>query len=128
MCKWRWCFSHEIPPFFVYMICVIDLEDIIGRDSEVVFLGEIAIRTVVMFVLILTILRLSGRCGVRQLTVFEVAIPAMGCHAYWRGEGSSRQASCRSRPVSYWFSPLVFFISPFLMGPVGCMQVSCRLL
>ncbi|WP_164122958.1 MULTISPECIES: DUF421 domain-containing protein [Sphingobacterium] len=53
---------------------MINLEDIIGRDSEVFFLIEIAIRTVIMFVLILTILRLSGRRGVRQLTVFEVAI------------------------------------------------------
>lgn len=51
-----------------------DLEDLIGRDSELAFLGEIALRTIVMFVLILTILRLSGRRGVRQLTVFEVAI------------------------------------------------------
>lgn len=58
----------------VYDACMIDLKDIIGCYSEISFLGEIAIRTVVMFLLILTILRLSGRRGVRQLTVFEVAI------------------------------------------------------
>lgn len=53
---------------------MIDLEDLVGRNSEVIFLAEIAIRTVIMFLLILTVLRLSGRRGVRQLTVFEVAI------------------------------------------------------
>jgi len=35
---------------------------------------EIAIRTVIMFLLILTFLRLSGKKGVRQLSIFEVAI------------------------------------------------------
>lgn len=74
VCKWRWCFIDETSPFSIYVICMIDLEDFFGRRSEMIFLGEIAIRTVVMFVLILTILRLSGRRGVRQLTVFEVAI------------------------------------------------------
>lgn len=38
------------------------------------FLSEIVWRTVIMFLLILIILRLSGRRGVRQLTLFEVAI------------------------------------------------------
>ncbi|ERJ57318.1 hypothetical protein M472_00925 [Sphingobacterium paucimobilis HER1398] len=51
-----------------------EMDDLIGPDSQGDFLIEIAIRTVIMFVLILTILRLSGRRGVRQLTVFEVAI------------------------------------------------------
>lgn len=53
---------------------MIEFDKIWGHDSESVFLIEIAIRTVIMFVLILTILRLSGRRGVRQLTLFEVAI------------------------------------------------------
>ncbi|MBL1408975.1 DUF421 domain-containing protein [Sphingobacterium sp. C459-1T] len=53
---------------------MIEMDDLIGPDSQGDFLIEIAIRTVIMFVLILTILRLSGRRGVRQLTVFEVAI------------------------------------------------------
>ena len=35
---------------------------------------EIAIRTLIMFLLILTFLRLSGKKGVRQLSIFEVAI------------------------------------------------------
>src|SRR5690606_18192599 len=41
---------------------------------ELSFLVEIGARTVIMFLIILVILRLSGRRGVRQLTVFEVAI------------------------------------------------------
>lgn len=35
---------------------------------------EIALRTMIMFLLILTFLRLSGKKGVRQLSIFEVAI------------------------------------------------------
>lgn len=35
---------------------------------------EIALRTMIMFMLILTFLRLSGKKGVRQLSIFEVAI------------------------------------------------------
>lgn len=53
---------------------MIEFDKILGSGSERAFLIEIAIRTVIMFILILTILRLSGRRGVRQLTLFEVAI------------------------------------------------------
>lgn len=35
---------------------------------------EILVRTVVMFVLVLIIIRLSGKRGVRQLSIFEIAI------------------------------------------------------
>lgn len=35
---------------------------------------EIAFRTLVMFLLVLAFLRLSGKKGVRQLSIFEVAI------------------------------------------------------
>ncbi|RYE00177.1 MAG: DUF421 domain-containing protein [Sphingobacteriales bacterium] len=38
------------------------------------FMIEIFLRTTLMFLLILIVLRLSGRRGVRQLTLFEVAI------------------------------------------------------
>lgn len=41
---------------------------------EAEFLLEILYRTCVMFLVILLVLRLSGRRGVRQLTLFEVAI------------------------------------------------------
>ncbi|MGX1641157.1 MULTISPECIES: DUF421 domain-containing protein [Sphingobacterium] len=43
-----------------------------GASSEL--LVEIVLRTLIMFLLILIILRISGRRGVRQLTLFEVAI------------------------------------------------------
>lgn len=38
------------------------------------FIGEILFRTAFMFLLVLLVLRLSGKQGVRQLTLFEVAI------------------------------------------------------
>lgn len=43
-----------------------------GVDAS--FLSEIAIRSAIMFFFILCVLRLSGRRGVKQLTLFEVAI------------------------------------------------------
>lgn len=42
--------------------------------AQVDFMIEIFARTILMFLLILIVLRLSGRRGVRQLTLFEVAI------------------------------------------------------
>lgn len=51
-----------------------DLEKIILEGAERAFALEIFGRTVFMFLLILIVLRLSGRRGVRQLTLFEVAI------------------------------------------------------
>ncbi len=53
---------------------MIDIDKIFSDGVEGSFLVEIAARTIIMFLLILIILRLSGRRGVRQLTVFEVAI------------------------------------------------------
>lgn len=50
------------------------LEKLFMMGVEIGFVGEIVWRTVIMFILILLILRLSGRRGVRQLTLFEVAI------------------------------------------------------
>lgn len=49
-------------------------EKIFIAGVEVDFLYEIAMRSVLMFFFILCVLRLSGRRGVRQLTLFEVAI------------------------------------------------------
>lgn len=58
-------------------------------------------RTLFMFVLILVVLRLSGRRGVRQLTLFEVAIIlAMGSAA---GDPMFQQE------VSIWIGGLVLF-------------------
>lgn len=42
--------------------------------AQLDFMIEIFARTILMFLLILIVLRLSGRRGVRQLTLFEVAI------------------------------------------------------
>ncbi|WP_410528669.1 DUF421 domain-containing protein [Sphingobacterium sp. GVS05A] len=53
---------------------MINLEKIFANDIDTSFLVEIGLRSTIMFLLILTILRLSGRRGVRQLTLFEVAI------------------------------------------------------
>ncbi|MDR2274798.1 MAG: DUF421 domain-containing protein [Sphingobacterium sp.] len=53
---------------------MINLEKVFADGIETRFLLEIGLRSVIMFLLILTILRLSGRRGVRQLTLFEVAI------------------------------------------------------
>lgn len=38
------------------------------------FMAELIVRTAIMFLMILLVLRLSGKRGVRQLTLFEVAI------------------------------------------------------
>lgn len=50
------------------------LEQIFYADSSVGFLVEIVLRTLVMFTFVLLVLRVSGRRGVKQLTIFDVAI------------------------------------------------------
>lgn len=49
-------------------------EKLLLDGAQLDFLVEIFARTILMFLLILVVLRLSGRRGVRQLTLFEVAI------------------------------------------------------
>lgn len=51
-----------------------ELEKIIWEGAEWDFILEIVGRSIIMFIMILVILRLSGKKGVRQLTLFEVAI------------------------------------------------------
>lgn len=51
-----------------------NLEEIFYTDSSAELLTEILLRSFVMFGLILIFLRISGRRGVKQLTLFEVAI------------------------------------------------------
>src|SRR3954464_14404634 len=54
----------------------------VNVDWNAVFLGdldfsfgiEIVVRTLIMFIMVLLMLRLSGKKGVRQLSLFEVAI------------------------------------------------------
>lgn len=50
------------------------LYEILFDGASPSLLTEIVLRTLIMFLLILAILRISGRRGVRQLTLFEVAI------------------------------------------------------
>lgn len=49
-------------------------EKLLLDGAQFDFILEIFMRTILMFLLILIVLRLSGRRGVRQLTLFEVAI------------------------------------------------------
>ena len=52
----------------------LDLADLFLNDLDLSFAIEIVVRTLLMFCLILAFLRLSGKKGVRQLSIFEVAI------------------------------------------------------
>ncbi|PRD48652.1 DUF421 domain-containing protein [Sphingobacterium haloxyli] len=52
----------------------VDIKNLLIESIEWHFIGEIVVRTAIMFLMILLVLRLSGKRGVRQLTLFEVAI------------------------------------------------------
>ncbi|WP_374948720.1 DUF421 domain-containing protein [Mucilaginibacter sp.] len=52
----------------------LNLSDIFTKDLDFTFGIEIVVRTLVMFILILVVLRMTGKKGVRQLSIFEVAI------------------------------------------------------
>ncbi len=52
----------------------LDWNKILIGDLDFSFGAEIVIRSLVMFAMVLLILRLSGKKGVRQLSLFEVAI------------------------------------------------------
>jgi uncharacterized membrane protein YcaP (DUF421 family) len=51
-----------------------DLQRIFADKFDLVFAGEILLRTFIMFLFVLVFLRMSGKKGIRQLSVFEVAI------------------------------------------------------
>jgi uncharacterized membrane protein YcaP (DUF421 family) len=51
-----------------------DWNAIFLSDLTLVFAAEIIVRTLIMFVIVLVILRMTGKKGVRQLSIFEVAI------------------------------------------------------
>lgn len=51
-----------------------DFKDIFLNDLDSSLALEIVIRTLIMFMVIMVFLRLSGKKGVRQLSIFEVAI------------------------------------------------------
>ncbi|RZK19773.1 MAG: DUF421 domain-containing protein [Pedobacter sp.] len=52
----------------------IDFKNVFLNDLDWSLVLEIAIRTIIMFVFVLVFLRSSGKKGVRQLSIFEVAI------------------------------------------------------
>lgn len=47
---------------------------LIGEDIPYTFLVEVFVRTTLMFFIVLFVLRLSGKRGIKQLSVFELAI------------------------------------------------------
>lgn len=51
-----------------------DWASIFIHDTDWNFIGEILLRCLVMFIMIILFLRLTGKRGVRQLSIFEVAI------------------------------------------------------
>lgn len=51
-----------------------DFIKILLHDTTLVFAIEIIIRCVLMYILIILVLRFSGKRGVRQLSIFEIAI------------------------------------------------------
>lgn len=51
-----------------------DWSDLFIYDTTWSFVGEILIRCVLMFMMIVLFLRLTGKRGVRQLSVFEITI------------------------------------------------------
>ena len=52
----------------------LDWNKILFGDLNFNFAIEIAIRSLIMFIMVLLVLRMSGKKGVRQLSLFEVAI------------------------------------------------------
>ena len=51
-----------------------DSSRIFFKDLPVAFLGEVALRTVFAYVAVFLFLKLSGRRGIRQLTLFELVV------------------------------------------------------
>lgn len=52
----------------------LDWQEVFLRDLDLGIIFEIMIRTLVMFTIILIFLRVTGKKGVKQLSIFEVAI------------------------------------------------------
>ena len=51
-----------------------DVQQIFIHDTTWVFVAELIIRAALMFGMIIIFLRLTGKRGVRQLSIFELAI------------------------------------------------------
>ena len=56
------------------MVSDMDIQDILILDTTWSFTGELLLRCVLMYIMIIVVLRLTGKRGVRQLSIFEVAI------------------------------------------------------
>jgi len=56
------------------MASFLDWEKIFFNDLPITFLGEIVLRSMIMFVIILTTLRMSGKRGIKQFSVFELVL------------------------------------------------------
>lgn len=51
-----------------------DWQRILMNDAALQFLLEVALRTTIMFVVLLVILKLAGKRGIKQLSIFEMVI------------------------------------------------------
>ncbi|MFL1317654.1 hypothetical protein ACJOG9_15275, partial [Acinetobacter baumannii] len=51
-----------------------DLSNILIGDTTWSFVLEILVRCTIMFIIIISFLRLSGKRGIRQLSLFELAM------------------------------------------------------
>lgn len=75
----------RVASFFVDQHCmkeIFELERFLMNDLPYKFLAEVVVRSTIMFVILLTALRVTGKRGVRQLSVFEtVIIIALGSAA-----------------------------------------------
>ena len=63
---------HEIVSFFTSLgLC---RKEFLLSGEEWVFLAETVLRSVVRFIVIVISLRILGKCGVKQLSVFELVV------------------------------------------------------
>lgn len=53
---------------------IFEWDRLLFNDLPITFLAEVAFRTVIMFLVVLLTLKLTGKRGVKQLSVFEVVI------------------------------------------------------
>ncbi|RZK56712.1 MAG: DUF421 domain-containing protein [Pedobacter sp.] len=59
---------------FIFQNFLKDLEKLLIGDEEWLFIPEIMVRTLVMYLIVLFSLRLLGKRGVKQLSVFELVV------------------------------------------------------
>ncbi len=83
-------------------IAVIDWKDLLLGSEDWSFLPEVFIRTVIMFVIIIFGLRILGKRGVKQLSVFELVVII--------GLGSAAGDPMFYKDVGIVFSLLVFIV------------------